>query len=296
MDAISGWCAGLMHADLVCGRRVKCETTLTDQCRLKSTATRRWEDAFSRALKPASAAGSLSAKASAHRPTTRWISLCSASYVGCQRDTTRICCWAPCCGAAAAVDRYRAARKTLNSKRAARRSCGGIMEKTDRRTDVRPFRRPCSAYYASSVNKRRSLLRFREKSVAMSESGCLSVCLSASKPQECPVHVACDRGSVIFWRRCNMSCTSCLWMTPWLGTIGQAWATRVVHLLKVTHQGQHEFDTAAYTQTDSWGGSRGPRRSLMSLPCSSDHNTAGVRFWSSLVCLSFSLFANRKSG
>jgi len=24
--------------------------------------------------------------------------LCSASYVGCQRDTARICCWAPCCG------------------------------------------------------------------------------------------------------------------------------------------------------------------------------------------------------
>ena len=190
MDAISGWCAGLMHADLVCGRRVKCETTLTDQCRLKSTATRRWEDAFSRALKPASAAGSLSAKASAHRPTTRWISLCSASYVGCQRDTTRICCWAPCCGAAAAVDRYRAARKTLNSKRTARRSCDGIMEKTDRRTDVRPFRRPCSAYYASSVNKRRSLLRFREKSVAMSESGCLSVCLSV-REQTSRVSCAC---------------------------------------------------------------------------------------------------------
>ena len=25
-------------------------------------------------------------------------SLCSASYVNCQRDTARICCWAPCCG------------------------------------------------------------------------------------------------------------------------------------------------------------------------------------------------------
>jgi len=24
-------------------------------------------------------------------------SLCSASYVGCQRGTARVCCWAPCC-------------------------------------------------------------------------------------------------------------------------------------------------------------------------------------------------------
>ena len=32
-------------------------------------------------------------------PITR--SLCSASYVSCKRGTARICCWAPCCGAAA---------------------------------------------------------------------------------------------------------------------------------------------------------------------------------------------------
>jgi len=74
------------------------------------------------------------------------------------------------------------------------------MEKTDRRTDVRPFRRPCSAYYASSVNKRRSLLRFREKSVAMSESGCLSVCLSVCpranlKSVLCMLPVTVDRSS-----------------------------------------------------------------------------------------------------
>jgi len=32
-------------------------------------------------------------------------SLCSASYVSWQRSTGSICCWAPCCGAAAASDR-----------------------------------------------------------------------------------------------------------------------------------------------------------------------------------------------
>ena len=27
-----------------------------------------------------------------------WTSLCSASFLGCQNDTARIRCWAPCCG------------------------------------------------------------------------------------------------------------------------------------------------------------------------------------------------------
>jgi len=34
-------------------------------------------------------------------------SLCSASYVSCKRDTVRICCGAPCCGAGrAAINQY----------------------------------------------------------------------------------------------------------------------------------------------------------------------------------------------
>ena len=33
---------------------------------------------------------------------------------------------------------------------------------------------------------------------------------------------------------------------------------RVRHLLKVTHQGQHGFDTVAYNQTDSLDGTTGP--------------------------------------
>ena len=76
-------------------------------------------------------------------------SLFSASYVSCQRDTARVCCWAPYCGAAAAgrpasplsID---IPRTPLSSKPAARRSCGWMMGQTDRRTDARAFHRPCS--------------------------------------------------------------------------------------------------------------------------------------------------------
>ena len=32
--------------------------------------------------------------------------VCSASSLGCQHDTTHICCWAPCCGAVAAERAY----------------------------------------------------------------------------------------------------------------------------------------------------------------------------------------------
>ena len=70
-------------------------------------------------------------------------SLCSASSLGCQRDTARISCFASCCGAvaaghqaSAAVDRSPAST-ALSSKPAA-----------DRRTDIRPLLRPSSAYYA----------------------------------------------------------------------------------------------------------------------------------------------------
>jgi len=88
--------------------------------------------------------------------------LCSASYVGCQRDTARIHCWAPCSDDAAAGRRrcqsISPARTALSSKPAARLVCGRMMGQTDGRTDAGAFHRPCSAYYARSVNNG-SLLR-----------------------------------------------------------------------------------------------------------------------------------------
>jgi len=66
---------------------------------------------------------------------------------------------APCCGAAATgrpaaavVGRYRlySRRSAANPPHAA---AARSNDRTDRRTDARPFHRPCSAYYASSVNK-----------------------------------------------------------------------------------------------------------------------------------------------
>ena len=86
---------------------------------------------------------------------TKETSLCSASYVGCQRDAARICCWAPCCGAVAAE--YRAAaplllsasacyqstspsRRALSSKPVARCCCRS-MGQTDGRTDRRTLDR-----------------------------------------------------------------------------------------------------------------------------------------------------------
>jgi len=42
--------------------------------------------------------------------------------------------------------------RALSSKPVGGRCCCRSMGQTDRRTDARPFHRPCSAYYASSVN------------------------------------------------------------------------------------------------------------------------------------------------
>jgi len=77
--------------------------------------------------------------------------VCSASSVGCQRDTTRIRAAAPALssnGAAARRGRrYRlTAGRAPSSKSAARHSDCRTTGQTDERTDTRPLYRPCSAY------------------------------------------------------------------------------------------------------------------------------------------------------
>ena len=83
-------------------------------------------------------------------------SLCSASSSGCQRDTACICCWAPARAArrllrarCAAIDRYllSAGRSAANPPQTA-----AAVDRWDRQTDAWPFHRPCSAYYADSVD------------------------------------------------------------------------------------------------------------------------------------------------
>ena len=55
------------------------------------------------------------------------------------------------------------ARTALSSKPAARRRCGRMMgradRQTDRQTDAQPLHRPCSAYYAGSVNNYRCTVK-----------------------------------------------------------------------------------------------------------------------------------------
>ena len=83
-------------------------------------------------------------------------SLCSASSSGCQRDTARICCWAPARAArrllrarCAAINQYllSAGRSAANPPQAA-----AAVDRWVRQTDAWPFHRPCSAYYADSVD------------------------------------------------------------------------------------------------------------------------------------------------
>ena len=71
------------------------------------------------------------------------VCLPSASYVGWQRDTARICCWPPCCCApspAAAIDRYLlpAGPAAANPPHAA-----AAVDRWDRQTDSVPLHTPC---------------------------------------------------------------------------------------------------------------------------------------------------------
>ena len=86
--------------------------------------------------------------------------VCVQSHqLSCQHDTACICCWMPCCGAIAAerqrpplmTDMY-CPQGTQQQTRPCRSSCW-TMGQTDRRTNTQPLHRPCSAYYADSVNK-----------------------------------------------------------------------------------------------------------------------------------------------
>jgi len=73
-------------------------------------------------------------------------SLCSASFLGCQHVTARICCRAPLPACYRSVTR---ARGALSSKPPLLLWIDG----TDRQTDARSFYRPCCAYSAAaSIN------------------------------------------------------------------------------------------------------------------------------------------------
>jgi len=87
-------------------------------------------------------------------------SLCSASYVGCQRDTARVCCSAPapatrrtCCTALSIdISCSQGAQQQTHCTPCCCRWTG----QTDGRTDAGPFHRLCCAYYLGSVNKHQS--------------------------------------------------------------------------------------------------------------------------------------------
>jgi len=68
----------------------------------------------------------------------------------------RICCYAPCCGAAAAdrrpASRAATGREWPSPQRQTRGSGVPRPDGTDRRTDARQFLRPFSAYYAGGAN------------------------------------------------------------------------------------------------------------------------------------------------
>jgi len=91
--------------------------------------------------------------------STKGTSPCLASYASCKRDTARIRCCAPCCGAAAVAS---AVQQSIDipyppGAQQQTRSSGvwratGANGGTDGQTDARPSRRPCSAYCASVVN------------------------------------------------------------------------------------------------------------------------------------------------
>ena len=79
--------------------------------------------------------------------TSLWPAFC----VSCQRDTARICCWAPCCGRRCRS--ISSARTALSSKPAASHAAAAVEwwdRPTDGRTDARPFRRSRSACCAET--------------------------------------------------------------------------------------------------------------------------------------------------
>ena len=90
-------------------------------------------------------------------------SLWSASYVGCQRNTARICCWAP------AICRclLPAGRSAANPRRRPfLQSSDGTDRQMDRQTDAKPFHDPAPHTRASPTSDRLVM-----SIVCMSEDG-----------------------------------------------------------------------------------------------------------------------------
>ena len=74
--------------------------------------------------------------------------LCSASYISCERDTARICCWEP-----AVQQSYDIS--CLPGPQQQTQCCGVHVQmtgRTDRQTDTWQFYRPCYTSYVSSAN------------------------------------------------------------------------------------------------------------------------------------------------
>jgi len=72
-----------------------------------------------------------------------------ASYVSCQRDTARICCCGRRCWSIISC-LHGAQLQTRHTPRL--RSNDETDRQRDRRTDTRPFHKPCSSYYESTVD------------------------------------------------------------------------------------------------------------------------------------------------
>ena len=81
-------------------------------------------------------------------------SLCPASYVNWRRDTVRVRCRAP--AVQRSIDIFCPPGPQQQTRCSGERWPNDV---TDRRTDARQFHRRCSAYYASSVDKRRRKYR-----------------------------------------------------------------------------------------------------------------------------------------
>jgi len=73
-------------------------------------------------------------------------SLCSASFLGYEHDTARICCCALSIDTSCPRDAQQQTGCTLQ-----RLSNDGTDSRKDGRTDVRPLHRPCSTYYVGTV-------------------------------------------------------------------------------------------------------------------------------------------------
>jgi len=108
-------------------------------------------------------------------------------------------------------------------------------------------------------------------SLSVRLSTCLLICLSACISPEPHIQTSPNFLSLLpmavarFFSdgvNCDKLCTSGFVEFPILGPMAQE--IQVRRKLKVTYQGQHGFDTAAYAQPNSPGGSIRPGRSLVS--------------------------------